>query len=257
MLLSVIIPAFNEEKLIAQTIANVKRSLSDVRLSDFRWEIIVCDNNSTDRTAEIATACGACVVFEPVNQISRARNTGAELAQGEWLLFVDADTYPGGDLMADVVEVIAANRYVGCGTTVEVVDGTLLNKLRMERLNPLFRLFNWSGGAFILCKREAFQAIGGFSTSLYAYEEIDFVIRLKRWGRRRGLKFIVLHRHPVITSGRKGDYGFLSLGILFMSNVAAIVLFVLHYILPKRIVSTLGAKLLGYWYASRRSPNDQ
>ena len=253
MLLSVIIPAFNEEELIEETIGKIELSLNETPCTDFSWEIIVCDNNSTDQTALIASRMGARTVFEPINQISRARNTGADIAQGEWLLFVDADTYPRRELMEEVVDIMASERYVGCGTTVKVVDGTLFNKLRMERLNPLFRLFNWGGGAFLLCQREAFQSIGGFSTNLYAYEEIDFIIRLKRWGRERGLKFVVLHRYPVITSGRKGEYGFLSLGILFFSNVAAILLFVLHYVLPKRIVSMLGSRLLGYWYASRRS----
>jgi len=252
MLLSVIIPAFNEEKLIEEVIGKIQLSLSEARWASLSWEIIVCNNNSTDQTAQIALQMGARLAFEPINQISRARNTGAAIAQGEWLLCVDADTYPRSELMEDVVDVIASKQYVGCGTTVEVVDGTLFNKLRMERLNPLFRLFNWSGGAFLLCQREAFQSLGGFSTSLYAYEEIDFVIRLKRWGRRRGLKFVVLHRHPVITSGRKGEYGVFSLGVLFLSNIAAILLFALHYILPKRIASKLGSRLLGYWYASRR-----
>jgi glycosyltransferase involved in cell wall biosynthesis len=250
--LSVIIPAFNEEALIGQTIDRIKLAISKVQGTGFSWEIIVCDNNSTDQTADVALQRGARLTFEPINQISKARNTGAEIARGKWLLFVDADTYPGKELMQDVVKIIAGGRHIGCGATVEVVEGTLLNKLRMERLNPLFRLFNWCGGAFILCQREAFQSISGFSTALYAYEEIDFIIRLKRFGRKRGLKFIVLHRHPVITSGRKGDYGFLSLGVLFISNVAAVFLFALHYILPRSIISKLGSSLLGYWYAGRR-----
>lgn len=252
MRLSVIIPAFNEEELIGETIRKMRRALKETRSAGFSWEIIVCDNNSTDDTAAIASRMGARIAFEPINQISRARNTGADIARGNWLLFVDADTYPRRELMEEVIGIMESEQYVGCGTTVEVVDGTLFNKLRMERLNPLFRLFNWCGGAFLLCQHEAFQSIGGFSTSLYAYEEIDFVIRLKRWGRKRGLKFIVLHRHPVITSGRRGEYGVLSLGILFFSNVAAILLFALHYIFPKSIVSKLGSRLLGYWYASRR-----
>src|SRR2546428_7859476 len=58
-----------------------------------RGELVVCDNNSTDRTAQIARAAGARVVSEPLNQISRARNTGAREAQGRFLIFVDADTH--------------------------------------------------------------------------------------------------------------------------------------------------------------------
>ena len=62
-------------------------------------ELIVCDNNSTDRTAEIARNAGARVVFEPVNQIARARNRGAAAATGDWLIFVDADSHPSAGLV--------------------------------------------------------------------------------------------------------------------------------------------------------------
>jgi len=76
MKISLIVPAFNEEKCIARSLRKI-RAASDAFVS-LGWdsEIIVCDNNSTDRTAEKARAAGATVVFEPVNQISRARNRG-------------------------------------------------------------------------------------------------------------------------------------------------------------------------------------
>lgn len=248
MLLSVIIPAYNEERLLPQTLGRINHALEENRERGVSWEIIVCDNNSTDSTAAIAAQAGAKIAFEPINQIARARNTGADVARGDWLLFVDADSYPGPELVAELLDVVEDGNLIGCGTTVVVEGGTLFNKLRMERLNPLYRLLNWSGGALLMCQSSAFRAIGGFSTALYAYEEIEFVIRLKRYGRGRGKRFIVLHRHPVITSGRKGEYGIFSLGILFLSNFAAVLLFGLHYILPRAVVEKLGTKLLGYWY---------
>ena len=52
-------------------------ALNDNKDEGFSWEIIVCDNNSTDKTGEIAGKMGARIAFEPINQISRARNTGA------------------------------------------------------------------------------------------------------------------------------------------------------------------------------------
>ena len=76
----------------------------------------------------------------------------------------------------------------------------------------------------------------------------EIIVCLKRYDRSKGKKFTVLHRHPVITSGRKGEKNFFS---LVASNFAAIVLFILHYLLPKRLISKLGSKLLGYWYKSR------
>lgn len=251
-MISIIIPAFNEEAFLAQTLEQIHVALDANKQEGFSWEIIVCDNNSTDHTAEIAASMGAIVVVEPINQIARARNRGAAIAKGEWFLFIDADTFPPPALMADVLEIIERGGYIGCGTTITVEGGTLFNKLRMERLNPLFRLFNWSGGAFLLCEGKAFHAIGGFSLNLYAYEEIDFVLCLKRHGRQSGRRFTVLHRHSVITSGRKGNYRLVSLGTLFLSNVAALLLFGLHYLLPSGFVRKLGARMLGYWYDGRR-----
>ena len=90
---SIIVPALNEEKMLASSLAAIREEAKAFEgVAD--WELIVCDNNSTDRTAEIARAAGAHVVFEPVNQISRARNRGASVATGDWLIFIDADSFP-------------------------------------------------------------------------------------------------------------------------------------------------------------------
>jgi len=251
MVISIIIPAYNEEQLIEHTIGQIKHSINHVNNPEITWELIVCDNNSTDHTAKIAISKGAIVVKEPINQISRARNKGAEKAKGEWLLFIDADSYPSKKLLVDAIELISEGKYIGCGSTIQVEDGTLFNKLRLERMNPFFRLLKLCGGAFILCNRDAFETINGFSTDLFAYEEVDFVIRLKKYGRSIGKGFNILHQHPIVTSGRKGEYKFSSLLILFISNIAAIILFALYYILPKKFIQKLGFRWLGYWYKVR------
>lgn len=92
MHLSIIIPAFNETRLIESCLQSVSTSLVGNGRPDFKSEIIVVDNNSTDNTAELARQAGAQVVFEPINQIGRARDAGAAEAMGDWLLFVDADS---------------------------------------------------------------------------------------------------------------------------------------------------------------------
>lgn len=249
---SIIIPAFDEEAALARSLPRLRHALERNRRPDFSCEVVVCDNNSTDRTAAVARENGARVVFEPVNQISRARNTGAQAACGEWLLFLDADSYPPAELLAETLDLIAAGGHVGCGATVSVEGGTLFNRLRMERLNPVFRLLKLSGGVYLACRREAFESIRGFSLALYAYEEIDLVLRLKRFARARGERFAVLHRHPVVTSGRKGEHHPVQIAVLVWSNFAAVVLFALHYLLPQRLTAALGSRLLGYWYGAAR-----
>src|SRR5205814_2299865 len=86
------------------------------------WELIVCDNNSTDRTAELARAEGAKVVFEPINQIGRARNCGAASASGDWLIFIDADSQPNRGLFAGVCDAIRSGNCLAGGSTVKL-DG--------------------------------------------------------------------------------------------------------------------------------------
>lgn len=124
MRVSVVIPAFNEEKLLPATLAAVGAAAEAFRVRGWSWECVVCDNNSTDRTAELARAAGAAVVFEPVNQIGRARDAGARVATGDWLVFIDADSLPSRELFADIAERIAAGRYLGGGSTVELEPGT-------------------------------------------------------------------------------------------------------------------------------------
>ena len=170
--------------------------------ASWSWELIVCDNNSTDRTAEIARAAGARVVFEPHNQISRARNRGAAAAAGEWLLFVDADSSPSPGLFLDLKAVIDSGDCVAGGSTV-APEGTLGFRMAIRAWNALSRATRWAAGAFIFCERSAFAELGGFSEELYASEELDLFRRLKGLARRRGKRVVILHRHPLLTSDRK------------------------------------------------------
>jgi glycosyltransferase involved in cell wall biosynthesis len=198
--LSIVVPAFNEERLIAGTLQCLKAGIEVFERRGWRGELVVCDNNSIDRTAELARAAGAAVVFEPVNQIARARNTGARAASGDWLLFIDADCSPGPELFADVLAVIESGRYMGGGCTVAMAGATAVLRFWVGAWNTLSRMAGWAAGAFLFCEAAAFRAAGGFSEELFASEEIDLSRRLKRRGR-----FIILHRHPVVTSGRKAQ----------------------------------------------------
>ncbi|MEM7368188.1 MAG: glycosyltransferase [Bacteroidota bacterium] len=244
--LSIILPAYNEAGIIRQTLEKVSESVEGIP----GIELIVCDNNSTDQTADIALKAGAKVIHEPINQISRARNTGASIAKGKWFLFIDADTYPESELMRAVIEGIGQDNMIGFGSTVKAIDGPLWARLRLERLNPSMRLFKWTGGAFLGCEAEAFSQLGGFSDSLYAYEEIEFVRRLKKYGRKQGKSFTIFHKHPVFTSARKGDIW--SFPVLVLSTLSALILLLLHSILPSKWMRKTHPFFLGFWYKQRR-----
>ena len=203
MKISLVIPAFNEERLLPQSLAAISAASSAFAAAGWTTELIVCDNNSTDRTAEIAAAAGAIVVFEPINQIGRARNAGASRATGDWLLFVDADSFPTHELFADVVAVIGSGTCVAGGSTVRADLEGLAYDAGVGWWNFLSRTLKWAAGSFIFCETAVFREIGGFTARLYVAEEIDLFRRLKRLARRRHRSIVILHRHPLLTSARK------------------------------------------------------
>ena len=186
MKLSVIVPAFNEERVIGASLAAIGDAMTASDALGWASELIVCDNNSTDRTAEIAREAGADVVFEPVNQISRARNAGAARASGDWLVFVDADSYPSRELFADMLQVIGEGRCLAGGSSVRLDVSAPAAAFAARAWNAVSRLLKWAAGSFIFCDARAFREAGGFSLELYAAEEIDLFRRLKRLARRKG-----------------------------------------------------------------------
>jgi glycosyltransferase involved in cell wall biosynthesis len=192
MTISLVVPAYNEARGLPATLASIRRATAALDARGWAHELIVCDNNSTDGTADVARAEGATVVFEPYNQISRARNAGAAAASGRWLVFVDADSHPSPQLFAAMADAIATGRCVAAlGLGVVAV------------WNVISRVRRLAAGSFIFCEAAAFRQVGGFSLQLFATEELELFARLKRLARATGRTIVILHRHPLLTSGRK------------------------------------------------------
>lgn len=206
--LSVVVPAYNEEKLLPATLESLSRGLVAAGYAPQQVEIRVADNASTDATASLAQAAGARVVFEAERQIARARNTGARDARGDWLLFVDADTQPGPVLLSRARALMESGRICGGGAIVDSAGAGPLVRLAIGAWNTVSRCAGLACGAFLFCRADAFRAIGGFDETLYAAEEVDLSWRLARWGRANGLGFHIIHEHRLHTSLRKVDlYG--------------------------------------------------
>lgn len=212
---TIIVPAFDEEVWLAKSLPAIRQAMDAV---DCSGELIVVDNNSTDATAAVAERHGAKVVFEPINQISRSRNAGARLAQGAYLIFVDADTL----ITADLLKAALANLESGtcCGGGALIRFDTLL-PWHMQKLVGLWDwislTFGYAAGAFVYCLRDGFDAIGGYSEAVYASEEIWLSRDLQRWGRKRELSFRIITDHHVTTSARKlGQPIRNTLGVLLM-----------------------------------------
>ena len=239
---SIIIPAFNEEKYIMDTIKSLKNAvLIQEDKTGVEGEIILVDNNSTDRTAEIAKTEGVKVVFEPVNCIAKARNAGASASKGEFLFFVDADTMIPPELLENAISILSSGKVCAGGAKISFIEDNLpaAAEISLAIWHSIVKVVPFAAGSFVYCTREAFQYAGGFDEKLYAGEEILLSIRLKKYAAKNGMNFRVIPI-PVRTSGRKFEwYGTAHL----LSRALIIMLF--PHVLKNKIFCKL-------WYDSSR-----
>ena len=199
---SFLVPAYNEAQFVARAVESVHRAARDCALRDY--EIVVCDNDSTDGTAEVARAAGARVVHEPHRQIARSRNAAATASSGSWLIWLDADAILTREVLDATLGAFASGRFCAGGALVELEGGELKWAARrtVQTWNWIARTFLFAAGSYVFAHRQAWSETGGFDERVYAGEEIGFARALKKWGRRRGLGFCLLE-HPVPSSARK------------------------------------------------------
>ena len=205
-ILSVLIPAYNEERLLGAVLERVRACFETAGFPSY--EIVVCDNNSTDATAEVARANGARVVHEPHNQISRARNSAARAAQGKWLIFLDADTLLSPELLRATLACFESGTVCGGGAVLsfDIANiGPFATGLT-ALWNNISTIFGLAAGSYVFCTKIGWEAVGGFDQDVYAGEEIIFSRKLKAWGKPQGQRFRILRGAPVITSARKVEW---------------------------------------------------
>jgi glycosyltransferase involved in cell wall biosynthesis len=201
---SIIIPAYNESKWLPETLKIIHQAMATIPL---QGEIIVTDNNSTDNTAEIAQQLNAKVVFEPVNQISRARNAGAQAAAGKYLVFVDADTHISPEVLKIALDNLQSDSCCGGGAVVTFDhDVTPVQAKALAVWTWISKRLKLGAGCFLYCTKEDFETTGGFSVAVYASEEIWFSRNIKRLRSNKGKTFHIITEHPVISSGRKFEW---------------------------------------------------
>lgn len=200
--LSFLIPAYNEEDFVGRAVGSVHEAAAACALGDY--EVVVCDNASTDGTAAVAAAAGARVVAEPHRQIARSRNTAAAASDGRWLIWLDADAVLPAAVLRGTLAALASGRVCGGGARV-ALEGERLDWMAsrvVDAWNLLSRFARLGAGSYFFALREGWADTGGFNEAVYAGEEIGFSRSLKRWGRQRGLQFEVL-ADAVPSSARK------------------------------------------------------
>ena len=208
-MISVIIPTFNEERLLPATL---------IALFDQRgeYEVLVVDGGSVDRTREIARRELRVQVLTAVKGRASQMNAGAEQAQGEWLLFLHADTVlPQGALarlnqLEDDPSVQAGgflHRFTGDDWRLRLVS--FLDNFRCRRTRIMY------GDQAMFVRRALFGQLGGFPDQP-VLEDVAFCEKLVRQVTP------VLLAPPVVTDSRK----FIQMGI--WRSLARVLLIILH-----------------------------
>ena len=222
--LSVIIPAYNEERYLT---ACLEAALAELAATAARgpFEIIVVDNGSTDRTAELAGGFpGVRIVAEPHKGLTTARQRGLQEARGAILAYVDADTRMPRGWIGRILDAFNANDQVVCVSGPYVYYDVTFGKAAFVRLYwrliaaPAYRLAGYMavGGNFA-ARAAALASIRGFDTTIPFYgEDTDIARRLARVG------WVVFDRDLIMpTSARRlHAEGFFVTAIRYAANFA-------------------------------------
>lgn len=206
MLISVVIPAFNEEAYLGSTLASLNRAKASLEIqAGLRAEIIVVDNASDDSTAEVARALGATVATEKQRNVAKVRNSGAKLSVGDVLVFVDADTVVPDKLLSRIVAAMSDASCYGGAVDPDYQPKKVTVKVYLQFWRILGRFMGMAQGATQFCRRDPFFALNGYDESLFMGEDVDFYWRLKGLARRQSGRVVSLEDLRVIPSTRRFD----------------------------------------------------
>lgn len=199
MRLSIIIPAYNEQDYLPATLDAINAALPDDA------EIIVVDNESTDATRQLAEQNGARVVAESEHNIAKVRNTGAGAANGDVLVFIDADTIVRAGIFEKIIDAMTDKQCVGGSAAAEYepINSRLIIAWFMLLWPFLGKLTKMRGGALQFCRADIFRELGGYDTTIYVGEDIDFHWRLDKLAKKRGGHTAFVEEPKVLTSSRR------------------------------------------------------
>ncbi len=214
---SVVIPVRNRP-------AEIRRCVWGVRTCEYpedRYEIIVVDNGSTDRTATEAERAGAWVVREPVANRCRARNLGVAAARGRWIVFLDSDCVPARGWLAALGRAVEAVESDGAGDRIAALAGPVRPAPPTTTVEAYIARRRWidqekflaegrrysppfAATANLTVRRDLYRGLGGLDPDLAtAGEDADFCWRLAGEGWR--LRYVpeaeVTHHHRATLGG--------------------------------------------------------
>ena len=204
MKFSIVIPAYNEEHYLPRLLESIQVARSNYSGGSQQIEIIVADNDSNDRTTEIAAAHGARVVKVQKRRIAAARNGGGHAARGEIVCFIDADSAVHPQTFNAIESTIASGLYVGGSTGLTLERKSFGLVVTYYLCAPVAWLSRMDSGV-VFCRREDFEAVGGYDEEYMYAEDLLFLMALRRLGKTRGQRLTRLPGVRALGCTRKFD----------------------------------------------------
>lgn len=184
-LVSVVLPAYNAADVIERQLAALAR-----QQVDFEWELLVCDNGSTDATAAVAESWSDRLPIRVVDASARrgpsaARNIGVESARGRYLAFCDADDIVADDWLPKVVAALQNDAFIGVAARYPAFYSTERNPAHITVIThkvPVLEYFPIVGAGHMAIHTDVFRQVGGFDESLRTCEDDDLSWRVQLAG---------------------------------------------------------------------------
>lgn len=236
-MISFCIPARNEEKNLPQTIKAIQKACAKAKTE---FEIIVCNNSSTDNTETVAKKLGAKVVPLPEPNISKSRNTAARAAKGDILIFVDADTVLKDTVVAETLTALDGKRHKVVTQIARHKHYPSIASYGIWFYNIFTILTGMGSGHYIGIKKADFKKLGMFNEEVFAYEDLLFYKKARKVFGARSIKVITRTGY---TSYRKYEDG---------HNLKKFLLGVIGTILNFKVARNRDN--LEYWYGKPQKP---
>jgi cellulose synthase/poly-beta-1,6-N-acetylglucosamine synthase-like glycosyltransferase len=214
-LISVVIPAYNAREALGNCLDALERQTMPRR----GYEIIVVNDGSSDGTREAATGRDVVLISQPHRGAAAARNTGAHRAQGEIILFIDADCVPEPNWIEAMISSFTDQDVVGVSGRIRTRQKNLVPRFIQLEYDARYGKIakhryidhiNTATGAY---RREVFLGSRGFLENLLGAEDVELSFRLANRGHKMvsAPEAIVYHRHPesiLEYARRKYHYGY-------------------------------------------------
>ena len=198
---SVVVSALDGQADLGRSLRAIGRAANAIRTDT---EVVVVVLAGDAATGAFAASTGAVVATVDRPAIAAARNAGAAVATGRILVTIDADRVMSPVTFAEIERLLATGCYVGGGAMQHAERHTLAIDVAMA-MSKLATYLNGLGGGMYWCRRQDFDAIGGFDERVTTADDLDFARRLRDHGMRTGRKFVNLRQAPVTTSCRRGS----------------------------------------------------